>query len=228
MSLKIFIAEDEVLISEQLREILIGLGYTVTGIGFNKESSIRILKENPPDLAILDIKMHGKDQGFEIARYINDNLDIPFLFLTSFSDRNTVLDAIDLNPSAYLVKPFNSNDIFTTLEVVKKIFKPRPAEIVIRDGYSTVRVLAGDLLWIKSDDKYVEIQTTTKRYTQRSSIAEFLESAEHAGLIRVHRSFAINAGKIDVIKSTSVIIGGTEIPVSRMHIEKIRGMTANE
>ena len=219
----IALVDDDENIVESLKIFFEAEGYQVRAY-HDGAAAYAGLSENPPDIAILDIKMHGRDQGFEIARYINDNFDIPFLFLTSFSDRNTVLDAIDLNPSAYLVKPFNSDDIFSTLEVVKKNFKPSPAEIVVRDGYSTIRLSVNDVLWIKSDDKYVEIQTSAKRYTQRGSMATFLESAEHAGLIRVHRSFAINADKVNVIKSNCVIIEGTEIPVSRMHIAKIREM----
>lgn len=220
--IKIFIAEDDVFISEQLKEILLSLGYEVTGIGFNTESSVRILRENPPDMAILDIKMHSSDQGFEIASYINDHFDIPYIFLTSFSDHATVFAAIDLNPSAYLLKPFNSGDIFSALEVVKRNFKSRPPEVIIRDGRASIRLSVDEILWVKSDDKYVEIQTTTKRYTQRSSISEFLESIEHAGLTRVHRSYAINVAKVNVIKTNTVVIAGMEIPVSRMHIAKIR------
>ena len=65
--IKIFIAEDEVFISEQLNDILLTLGYQVTEIGFDLESSIAILQKDPPDISILDIQMHGKNQGFEIA-----------------------------------------------------------------------------------------------------------------------------------------------------------------
>jgi DNA-binding LytR/AlgR family response regulator len=219
---KVFIAEDDVFISEQLREILLELKYEVTGIGFNKESSIRLLQQTPPEIAILDIKMHGTDQGFEIAGFINENLGIPYIFLTSFSDKATVMNAVGFKPAAYLVKPFSSQDIFATLEVVKNTYFKKRERIAIRDGYDTVLLEVNDVLWIKSDDKYVEIQTTTKKYVQRGTISGLLDELKHPVFERVHRSFAINIEKISAIRSSGIVIGETEIPVSRSYLDRIR------
>ncbi|TND01236.1 MAG: response regulator of the LytR/AlgR family [Bacteroidetes bacterium] len=220
--MKVFIAEDDVFISEQLREVLIELGYTVTGIGFNFESSVRLLEQSPPDMAILDIKMHGSDQGFEIARYINENVRIPYIFLTSFSDKNTVLSAVGFKPAAYLVKPFSSQDIFSTLEVVKNNFIRKQNKVTIRDGHKTIVLDVTDVLWIKSDDKYVEIQTSTKKYVQRGTIRDALKQLAGTMFERVHRSYAINIEKVSMIRSNCIVVGETEIPVSRVHIERIR------
>lgn len=220
--MNIFIAEDDVFISEELKAILLDLGYAVTGIGHNFESSVRLLNQAPPDLAILDIKMHGTDQGFRIASYINENLHIPYIFLTSFSDKETVRTAVQLKPAAYLVKPFTGQDIFTTLETVKNNFYRNAAKIPIRDGHATVFVDFSEVLWIKADDKYVEIQTSSKKYVQRGTLSALLEQWKNIPFERVHRSFAVNTARIEKITRDCIVIGNTEIPVSRTYLEKIR------
>jgi two-component system, response regulator PdtaR len=116
---KIFIAEDDVFASEQLKDLLSGMNYIVTGIGFDKESSVAILERDRPDIAILDIKMDGTYQGFEIAEHINKHYGIPFIFLTSYSDRATVDTAMKYSPIAYLLKPVSAGIMFSTLEIVK-------------------------------------------------------------------------------------------------------------
>lgn len=118
MKKRILIVEDEVFIAEELSYIVQELGFEITDIAFDAQSAINSLKKSEPDLAILDIRMHGRNQGFEIARYIKENLDIPFLFLTSFADKTTVEEAALLKPSAYILKPFNNLDIYSTLSVL--------------------------------------------------------------------------------------------------------------
>ncbi len=73
--------------------------------------------------------MHGENQGFEIAEYIRDHMDIPFLFLTSFADESTVNEASVLTPEGYLLKPFNERDIYSTLNVVLKRYEKRSPNI---------------------------------------------------------------------------------------------------
>lgn len=217
-----FIAEDDVFISEQLEYILIDLGYEVTGIGFNYESSVELLNNVKPDLAILDIKMHGEDLGFVIADYINKHLEIPFIFLTSFSDKATVKEAVAYKPQGYLVKPFNERDIYSTLEVIKsKIDKPSDV-LVLKDGRSQIKVDSSEILWIKSDDKYIEIQTTSRKVVLRTSISKFLEDYPSVNLLRVHRSYVVNLQNVEEIMSDEVLIGGKKIPLSRTHKEQLR------
>ena len=68
--IKVLIVDDEVLIAEQLNLILQELNYEVSGIAYNQSSAIEKLQATPPDIAILDIKINGENQGFEIAKFI--------------------------------------------------------------------------------------------------------------------------------------------------------------
>ena len=85
---RIVIAEDDAIISETLKDYVEEMGHSVIGIVSNYEEAISFCDEQP-DFIFLDIRMHGKDEGFKIAKTINENYLIPFLFLTSFSDSNS-------------------------------------------------------------------------------------------------------------------------------------------
>ncbi len=118
---KIFIAEDDFFIAADLKEMLTEMGYRVTGIGTDARSSIALLRDIAPDIALLDIRLRGKNDGFLIAEYINLHLQIPFVFVTAYADGEIVEQATRLSPAAYLVKPFSRHAIFSTLETVKAL-----------------------------------------------------------------------------------------------------------
>lgn len=214
---KVLIVDDEVFISEQLKAILQNLNYDVTAVAYNTESALKALKLNPPDIAILDIKMHGRNQGFEIANYINTHLHIPFIFLTSFADEATVKDASELEPEAYLLKPFNEQNIFSTLNVVLSKHEKKRMYIHIKIGHEAHKVNVNDILFIKSSDKYIEIQTTKKQYLKRSGIDDFLTTHNIPRLIRVHRSFAVKLEHINSVKGKKIHILKYEIPISKAY-----------
>lgn len=216
----IFIAEDDVFISEELKDLLIDMNYSIVGIGYDYASSVEIINQSEIDIAILDIKMHGKDQGFQIANYLKENKNIPIVFLTSFSDQKTVEEAVKYDPKGYIVKPFNSSDIYTTLEVVKLHIQNKSNHLLIKSGGEKVLCDLDEIQFVKADDKYIEIYTTENRYVERNSLNNFLTRLKNSSFIRVHRSFVVNTSFIDRITNNAIIIGDESIPLSRKYKEE--------
>jgi len=219
---KVLIVDDDVFISEQLSAILKNLEYEVLEIAFDTQSAINTLKVTPPDIAILDIKMHGENQGFIIAEYIKDHLDIPFIFLTSFADEATVNEASKLGPDGYLLKPFNERDIFSTLNIILNRYIKKIKYIDLKIGHSVHKVKVEDLLWVKSSDKYIEIQTSERSYIKRDGMESFLESNKLLELTRVHRSYAVKMEKIDSVNGSMLLIKNHEIPISKSYEKAFR------
>jgi response regulator NasT len=116
MSIRVVIAEDEAIIRMDLRETLEEEGYEVVGETGNGDQAIELVRDLLPDLAILDVKMPGKD-GLEVARLINNEKLCGVLILTAFSQREVVEDARDAGALAYLVKPFQKSDLVPAIEV---------------------------------------------------------------------------------------------------------------
>jgi CheY-like chemotaxis protein len=83
---KILVVEDEAIILLQLEEILHTIGYVVAGLAASGEDAIEKARRLKPDLVLMDIVMPGKINGIEAAKIINEELDIPVVFLTSYSE----------------------------------------------------------------------------------------------------------------------------------------------
>lgn len=115
--IRVLIVEDEPLIARNIGMYLNNNDYEVSAIAYDPEEALFQLKRNPPDLAILDINLESDRDGIEVARYINQHNNIPFVFLTSYSDKDTLERAKQTNPYGYIVKPFNDKTLFATIEI---------------------------------------------------------------------------------------------------------------
>lgn len=124
-TIRILIVEDEPLIAENISMYLNNHNFAVSGIAYDDEEAFAELKNNPPDAVLLDVNLESAKDGIEIAEYINNNNRIPFVFLTSYSDKTIVERAKRTNPAGYIVKPFNEQTLYTTLEIALANFATR-------------------------------------------------------------------------------------------------------
>jgi len=81
----------------------------------NGDDAILLAREHKPDLALLDIRMEGKS-GFDVAQYLRTQCRMPFMFLSAFSDEETVAQVEALGAVAYLVKPLDIRQIVPAVE----------------------------------------------------------------------------------------------------------------
>lgn len=114
---RILIVEDEALIAAEIESALRKLGYRVAGKARNGDKALDLLASSQPDLALLDIDIKGTRNGIDLARIIREKYDYPFVFLTAFSDRETLARLMDTMPYGYIVKPFNRGELLTTIEL---------------------------------------------------------------------------------------------------------------
>jgi len=115
--IKILIVEDEPVIAKNISMYLNNNDFAVSGIAYDDEEAMSQLQHNTPDAVILDINLESNTGGIEIAEYINANYKIPFLFLTSYADKETLEKAKRVEPGGYIVKPFNEKTLLATLEI---------------------------------------------------------------------------------------------------------------
>jgi response regulator NasT len=113
---RVVIAEDEAIIRLDLKELLEEEGYEVVGETGRGDEAVEIVRDQMPDLAILDITMPGMD-GLTAARHITSERLSAVLILTAFSQRDLVEQARDAGALAYLVKPFQKSDLVPAIEV---------------------------------------------------------------------------------------------------------------
>lgn len=117
MSVNILIVEDEPIIAADIESTLLKNDMNVIGIAYNSTQAIDKLSSQPIDLVLMDIAIRGDKDGIQIAEIIKNSYHIPVIYITSFSDKETLERAKLTMPYGYIVKPFKDKDIISTVEI---------------------------------------------------------------------------------------------------------------
>lgn len=116
MATRVVVAEDEAIIRLDLVETLSEEGYEVVGETGRGDEAVELVRQLAPDVTILDIKMPGLD-GLSAARAIAGERLSAVVILTAFSQRDLVEQAREAGALAYLVKPFQRNELVPAVEM---------------------------------------------------------------------------------------------------------------
>ena len=111
---RILVVDDDRLVLATLTHGLSEAGYEIIDAD-NGDDAILLARSHKPDLALLDIRMEGKS-GFDVAAYLREYCQMPFMFLSAFSDDATVAKVKELGAVAYLVKPLDIRQIVPAVE----------------------------------------------------------------------------------------------------------------
>ena len=114
----ILVVEDEVIVAENLRVTLSGMGYMVPDTACSSSEALESVEKNLPDLILMDIVLEGSEfDGVETARRIRKNHDIPVVFVTAYADDETLERVKVTEPFAYILKPFNERELYSAIEL---------------------------------------------------------------------------------------------------------------
>jgi len=113
---RILIVEDETILAIGMEYSLEDFGYEVSGIATSYESAVSHVKENLPDLVLMDIKLKGNKTGVDAAKVIWKEYKIPVIFLTSYSSEKMISDAVSSEPYGYLLKPYRDKELKATIK----------------------------------------------------------------------------------------------------------------
>ncbi len=114
---KILIVEDEIIMAMAVEQKLVDLGYDVVGIIDTGEDAVKCADQLRPDLILMDIVLKGKMDGIEAAQQIHDDLDIPIIYLTAYSDDDVLKRARVTEPYGYMIKPFRKGEVKAYIEM---------------------------------------------------------------------------------------------------------------
>lgn len=114
----ILVVEDEGVVSIDIRNMLKKAGYDIAAVAFQGNEAVTKAASAAPDLVLMDIGLKGEIDGIEAAKRIKDRLGIPVVFLTGFADEVTLAKAREVNPSGFIIKPINEEELRKTLEEV--------------------------------------------------------------------------------------------------------------
>jgi hypothetical protein len=117
MTATILVVEDERIIANDIQQTLVALGYLVPITVATGKQGLAAVTASPPDLVLMDINLGGAMDGIEAARLIRERINVPIVYLTSYSDEATLARAMKTAPYGYLLKPFSDRDLRITIEV---------------------------------------------------------------------------------------------------------------
>ncbi|NPV82523.1 MAG: diguanylate cyclase [Candidatus Aminicenantes bacterium] len=114
---RILLVEDELLIARHIEQMVKNLGYQVAGVVESGEQALRVAAEQSPDLVLMDIRLKGQLDGIEAAARIWKLYSIPIVYLTAFTDEDTLTKATLAEPFGYLIKPFDEKELLVAIEL---------------------------------------------------------------------------------------------------------------
>lgn len=229
--IKILVVEDEMIIAAKISMQLTSLGYEVTGILPRGEQAIQQVKENKPDIILLDINLKGELDGIETARQVQLFADIPIIYLTANSDEATFNRAKPTRPSAFISKPFKQLDLQRAIELTISRMAENATglntenktgeaqtfilsdRIFVRLKDKMVKIMLADILYLEADRNYSRIFTNSREYLLAVTLKTIEDKMSMELFMRIHRSYLVNIGQVDEVTESHVMIAKKPIPL---------------
>lgn len=211
---KVLVLEDDPFISKTVENLLKEKGFDVVGVAKTVEKAGVILNLNPPDLCLVDIQLKGAETGITFAKKL-DQLLIPYFYLTAQTDPLTLSEVQKTSPLGYLVKPFTTSGLWSSISVVwNQYLENKEAILTVKSSGITHRVSEKDILFLEAFDNYCYIQTTNKKLLVPHTLKKIHEQLEAKYFFMPHRSYWINIKKITNVGKRVITIHDFELPLS--------------
>jgi two-component system LytT family response regulator len=214
-------------------------GVEIAGECGDGDELLALLRRLRPDVAILDVRMPGRDV-FEVIEAAAVESILPLVIFASAYDRYAVR-AFELNAVDYLLKPFTEDRFAAGLERVReragdagtvrelaRDLGPRPERLLVRERGRLVPIAVADIFWVEADGDYVRIHTAGRSYLVSRTLSQLEERLDPEQFLRIHRSAIVRCGQIREVRPEGssryrlVLEDGTELPVSRSRAAELR------
>lgn len=181
------------------------------------------LVEGEIDLLICDIEMPDMS-GLQFVK----SLRIAPMVIFVTAHRDYALDCYEVSPVDFLLKPLDLERFLQSIEKVRVRFlnSPEIAEIepyfFVRENLNYVQIPYKDVLYMKAQENFLQIVTTTQDFLPILSITKMEEQLKGDRFLRVHRSFLINRSAINIISKNDIILtNGQSIPIGDQYRTQI-------
>lgn len=233
---RILIVEDDANIAENIQEILELQDFFNIDIVNSANQCIKQIKKNRPDLVLMDIKLKGDKDGIELAEIVKQMVDVPLIFVTSYSEPSIIERAKRISPAGFIVKPFNTNDIHAIVEIVLYNQRNKPASestivknlaespflvtdaVFIKADNAFERVPYEEIYYVEADGNMVNIVTKNRIYHIRKSMKEIEEILPSSFFLRVQKSYIIHLSQILSFNTKEIYLKqGAVVQVGRQY-----------
>ena len=206
----VLIVEDEALVARELKIRLAQMGYDVVGTAYGRSDGISLAREAQPDLLLTDIHLKNGEDGIEMANVIRQERDVPVVFLTAYSDEETVLRAKAATPYGYIIKPVENRELQITIDIALYKFS---IEKELRD---TQQLLQTALTCIGSGLVFVD---------ESGCISDLNEDAET--ILSITRDDSVGRPWRDVLAAGSSVHNRIDTALSSNEVTKLAPFIAD-
>ena len=234
-TVKVLVVEDEYITAKTLSNFLEDSGYSVVGCAMDVAEALNYLETNEIDCVILDINLNDEKDGVWVAHTIKEKYQIPYIFLTAYTDKSTIERAIKSSPYGFLAKPFQKVELFSAIEIA--LYKhnelslvqqevtqnSKPKTLFLKNIDKFEKVTLNDICIIESQKNYLLIQTENVLYKHRATLKEFIELLPDMVFIKTHRAFLVNKTKVTAIDKTNntIRVLSKNIPISKAYKQEV-------
>lgn len=215
VQLKLLIVEDSVSYAIELEQVATKIGFDVIGTVDNSADALDIIFSEHPDIILMDINIKGRLTGIDIAKRII-HLNIPILYITSFNEESTYLEASQSNLIGYIVKPVEKLTLATSLKLliqnsINNQMAANNAGVITKDDEEYVFLMknsifykfqVSSILFIKSDDNYSSFTLEDgSNFIIRIKLSDVENLLVDRHFVRCHRQYIVNQKKIQSINT---------------------------
>jgi DNA-binding NarL/FixJ family response regulator len=121
MGIKVMVVDDEPNMADIISSYLTALGCSVIGCASSGAEALNLASKALPDLAVMDIRLGGSEDGISVARELLGKWNIHVIYLTAYADEVTVARAEETKPYGYIMKPFGREEMGAALKIAAQI-----------------------------------------------------------------------------------------------------------
>lgn len=238
--IKILIVEDDSLFVLDLKILVEELGYEIVGIVDNADDVFSLMKQNKPDIILMDIDIKGDKNGIEIAQDLKDE-SIAIIFITSYSDQKTYQKAREVLPCGYLVKPFNQFTLESIIEYTvstlgtinrkskQEDFQGWEHDVILKDyvfikrNNQLEKVEIAKIQSVQSEGNYSIISVGKRKFALKLSLVKVYEFFKKYPFLRVNKRHLINMDLVSSIdlSNNKIIIGESQFTIGRTYKDTV-------
>ncbi len=228
---RVLIVEDERVVATHVERSLQDAGYVVTGIASTAAEADSLLTGAAPDVALVDIRLRGRGEGFQIAERLRALHDVPVVYMTAHTDDDTLQRAARTGAYGYVVKPFTIGEVKSALQVA--LFKHRMDQhLAQRERWfsTTLRAIADGVVACDAEEHVTFLNAAAERMLGHSEesargcpLGELLGRGAHVAEVgraitqRAPQAFAFEANP----SGSALLLEGSVAPI--IHGERVLG-----
>ncbi|WP_149241013.1 response regulator transcription factor [Dyadobacter sp. 32] len=225
-SIKILIVEDDLIFAMDLKSSMEGAGHVVTGIARDSKEAMKLVKNNPPELAIVDITLGMvEDAGIRIVKDILNQVWIPFIYLTGHTEGGMIEKATETEPASYLFKPFRPAELLIQVQLAYENFPKRPTPETVsqrssdffyfpsKNGHEQVK--KDEILFLKAQGHCTDIYLTHEKTPHMigTNLGTLVKYFTTDNFMRLSKSLFINLDHLKQIDRSHIYMGEGRVAV---------------